>query len=243
MGVIDIIISILFLIFMIIGFVKGFTKQTLSSFAWLIALGAGVFLSKITSNLLFETGIGESLTNKISSWIISKGGEIVVTPVSTLTEEMLGEALSSMGIPYFIHPFLTKKFDLSMMENISIVDYISPKISLYILIAGCFIVIYLIVFLLVKLIAKILGDIIKNSPFGFLDRILGMIWGVVKATFIASIFMLLLSLVMSLPIESVNDWLVADMKIGVDEFGIAKFIYEHNPIVLIIEHFKQSNVA
>ena len=238
MGVIDIIVLILCSIFMIIGFIKGFTKQTLSSFAWLIALVAGIFLCKIVGNLFFNTGIGTNMTDKIYAWIATKGGETLTTPVTILTEEVLSEALSSIGIPYFIHPILTKNIDLSVVQNISIAEFVSPKISYYLLMIASFIVIYLIVFLIVKLIAKVLGDIIKNSPFGFIDRILGLIWGFVKATFIVSIFMLVLSLVMSLPIDSINSWLIADMKINEEGFGVAKLIYEHNPILFIIELFK-----
>lgn len=238
MGVIDIIVAILFLLFMIIGFIKGFTKQTLSSFAWLIALIAAIFLCKLTSSLIINTSLGVSLTDKISGWLSAKGGDIVTTPVDSLTEEMLTESLKSMGIPVFAHSFLMKNLDLSAVQNISIVEYVSPKITLYILIAASFILVYLIVFLVVKLIAKLLGDAIKNSPFGFIDRILGAIWGIVKATFIVSILMLLISLVMSLPIAEVNEWLINDMKLNTDEFGLAKFIYEHNPIMLIISQFK-----
>ena len=238
MGVIDIIIVILFLIFMIIGFIKGFTKQTLSSFAWLIALIAAIFTCKFIGSFVFKTNLGINLTDQIYGWISAKGGETVTTTVNVLTEEALSEALSSMGIPYFIHPFLTRNIDLSAVKDISIAEYISPKISYYVILVCCFIIIYLVVFLLVKLIAKVLGDIIKNSPFGFIDRILGLIWGFVKATFIVSIVMLLLSLIMSLPIDEINNWLISDMKIDQSSFGIAKFIYEHNPILLIIEMFK-----
>lgn len=238
MGILDILIIILISIFVIIGMIKGFTRQTLSSFAWLIALGVGVFLCKTVASLIENTNLGFSLTNTISTWITKKGGEAVTVVSPTITDELLGDALHSLGIPYVFHPFLIDHIDISEAQNISIVSYVAPKITSFVLIIICFLVIYLIVFLLVKLLSKILGDAIKNSPFSFLDRILGMIWGCLKGILVASVLMLIVSMVMSLPVQSINDWLIADMKLNTEDFGIAKFIYEHNPILIAITYFR-----
>ncbi len=238
MGILDMIIVILFLIFIITGFIKGFTKQTLSSFAWLIALGAATFLCKTLGSLIENTNIGFKLSNSISNWISVKGGEAVNVVVPTFTSDVLSEALHSLGIPYIFHPFLINNIDVSEAQNISIAEFVAPQITSFILIILSFLVIYLLTFLLVKLFSKILGDVIKNSPFGFIDRILGMIWGFLKSVIVISVLMLIVSAIMSLPIKSVNDWLLLDMKLESEQFSIAKFIYENNPILLIISYLK-----
>ena len=236
MGVIDSIVIIIFVIFMIIGFVKGFTKQTLSSFAWLFALCAATSLCKTLATMLMETTISVDIQNVISNWLVKKCGEGVMQ--LGVTEEALSQTLSGLGIPYFIHPILTNTLNLNGVADVTMGVFLSYSITNYIFLVGGYIIIYLIVFLLIKLFAKIFGDAIKKSPFSFIDRILGMIWGTVKATFIISIAMLLLSLILNLPIESVNEWIVNDMRLGVDDFGVSKFIFEHNPIIYIIEQFK-----
>ncbi len=236
MGVIDSIVVIVFLIFMIIGFAKGFTKQTLSSFAWLFALGAAVASCKIITSMLMQTNVSCDIQSGISNWLEKKCGDSI-TGIG-VTEESLGSTLSILGIPYFLHPVLTKTFDFGNVDSVTMDSFLSSNITSYIFLISSFIIVYLVVFLLIKLFAKVFGDAIKKSPFSFLDRILGLIWGAVKATFIISIAMLLLSLILNLPIQSVNDWIVADMKLGGEDFGVSKYIFEHNPILYIIEQFK-----
>ena len=92
--------------------------------------------------------------------------------------------------------------------------------------------------MIAKLTSKILGDLIKGSPFGFVDRILGMIWGCIKSVFLISIFMLIISLIMSLPLGNLNNWFIEDMKLNQEGFGIAKFLFNNNPIIFVINLVK-----
>ena len=236
MGVIDSVVIIIFLIFMIIGFVKGFTKQTLSSFAWLIALVAATSLCKIAAAMLMNTSIAGEVEMKLSNWIILKCGEGAAQ--MGVSEAGVSEILSSLGLPYFMHPLLTNSIDFNALSDTSISTFLSESITNYLFLGGCYLIIYLLVFLVVKILAKAFGDAVKGSPFSFIDRILGLIWGAVKATFIISILMLLISLILNLPITAVNEWITTDMNLGTEEFGVSKFIFEHNPILMIIEQFK-----
>lgn len=242
MGVFDIIIIALFLILTIIGFTKGFTKQVLSSFAWLIALIASSLLCKYFAELMMNSSFGFSLTDKLSNWISSKG-EIFSINFDSLTEETMIEALKELDIPSIFHPFLIDHFDYSQIQNTTLSEFIAPKLTYYILLAIAYIFIYFVVFLMVKLLSKILGDVMRKGALGFIDGILGAIWGFAKATIIVSIIMLVVSLIMTLPIgDEVSSWLINDIGLNKDTFTISKFVYENNPIVFIISKFLGNNI-
>lgn len=234
MGIIDTVILLLFLIVIIVGFFRGFIKQVLSSLAWLIATIAAVLLCTAVSEAVMNMKIGLSLNNSIYDFIASKG-EGFTTVISSMNEEGLSAALTQIGIPDILHSFILNNIDLSTFSDMSIASFISPKISSVLLTIIAFIIIYLFVFIIIKVIAKLFGNIVRGSALGFVDGVLGAIWGSVKICILISILMLALSFVVTMPFgESINEWIITDMKLNEEGFGIAKFFYENNLILFVI---------
>lgn len=234
MGVIDIIILVMFLAAIVFGYFRGFIKQVLSSLAWVIALIAAIFLCKSVSGFIFETSLGFKLNDVISGWISDKG-EIFTKVIPSLTDEYFVQVLTEMKIPSILHDFLIGLVDVSEFQNTSIADFVSPKITSFILLVGSFIAIFVVLFILIKILSKIFGDAVRGSALGVVDGVLGAIWGCVKVLILVSTIMLALSFIVSLPFgEAINEWITNDMRLTEEGFGIAKFFYEKNPILLII---------
>ncbi len=234
MGIIDTVILLMFILFIIIGFIRGFFKQVLSSLAWIIAMIAACSLYIPASSLLMDTGIGSSLSNTIYDWIAGNG-ELFTTPVASMTEEYLTEVLSELGIPNVLHNIIIGLIDFSDFQNISIAEYLGPKITSILLMVISFIIIYLLVFIITKILAKLFGNIVRGSALGFIDGTLGAIWGAVKVTILVSLFMLGLSFIVTMPFgDTINEWITNDMKLAEEGFGIAKFFYENNPILFVL---------
>jgi len=234
MGIIDTIFLLLFIVFMLIGFFKGFLKQVFSTLAWVIALVAATIFSKPVGIGLSGTNIGLHFNANLIEWIASKG-EIFSKPMNELTSEYVNTALSNLGIPKFLQEFLLNMIDFTKCENVSIAEIIGPKILNMFLIIISFVVIYLIVFLIVKLLGKLSGRIVRGSALGVVDGALGALWCGVKVTIFVSLFMLLLSAISTMPFGvSINEWITTDMKLAEEGFGIGKFFYEYNPIIYFI---------
>ena len=210
MGIIDIVVIVTFLTLAIIGIVKGFVKSFFSSFAWLIGYILAMILSKPLANILLGSSVGVNLVDTISNWFINKH-EIFSMDVSLLTNEILTEALSEIGIPSILHNLLLGDFNISDLNNCSLAMYLSPKITLYIFSGISFFVIYLLGFVLMKLLGKLLGKIVKGGAFNVLDRVLAA--------------------------EGINAWFSADIGLGTEEFGLAKYLYENNAVVYIISKY------
>lgn len=234
MGIIDTVILLLFLVVIIFGFFRGFIKQVLASLAWLIAIIAAVCLCSVVAEAVMEMKIGLSLNDSIYEFIASKG-ESFTAVIPSMNDEELSTALTQIGIPNILHSFIVKNIDLSTFSETSIASFISPKISLVLLTIISFIVIYLFVFIIIKVIAKLFGNIVRGSALGFVDGVLGAIWGSVKICILISVLMLALSFVVTMPFgESINEWIITDMRLNEEGFGIAKFFYENNLILFAI---------
>lgn len=237
MGIIDIVVIVTFLTLAIIGIVKGFVKSFFSSFAWLIGYILAMILSKPLANILLGSSVGVNLVDTISNWFINKH-EIFSMDVSLLTNEILTEALSEIGIPSILHNLLLGDFNISDLNNCSLAMYLSPKITLYIFSGISFFVIYLLGFVLMKLLGKLLGKIVKGGAFNVLDRVLGCIWGLTKAAVFVWLFFFAISFIISIPAaEGINTWFSADIGLGTEEFGLAKYLYENNAVVYIISKY------
>lgn len=238
MGILDSVIVLSFLVFIIIGFIKGFIKQVFSTLGWIIALAAASLLSKPAGNMLFQTNVGIGINGAVYNWISSKG-EFFTTSIPQLTADHLGEALTKLGVPSFLHGAVSNMIDVSAYQDICIAEIVSPKIAQFALVSVSFILIYLVVFIIAKIIASLAKKIVRGSALGFFDGLLGAAWSAVKVAFFVSLGMLLLSLVTTMPFgASVSEWITNDMKLLEEGFGIAKYFYEYNPIIYVINFFK-----
>ena len=111
----------------------------------------------------------------------------------------------------------------------------SPKIADFLLTIISYILIYLIVFIVLKIIGKIFSHVVRSSALGIIDGMLGAIWGAIKATIIVSLVLLGISFIVTTPIgASINEWITEDMGLLKEEFGIAKFLYQNNPLLFLI---------
>lgn len=241
MGILDIVVIVFLVIFLIFGFIKGFVKQIVKAASGIIAFGLAVAFCKKVGGLLFDTTVGTKISNYFYNYLASKGELFTKSGVS-LTEEVISQGLSEAGIPAFLHKLIIGSIDLSKVTDISLGEYLATALSNAILVVLSFIVIYLVVFLLVKLLGRIIGGAVRGSALGLIDGFLGAVWSLVKATFILSCLFLILSFVCTLPFgESINAWITNDMKLTEEGFGIAKFLYQNNPILFVLDKLNISS--
>jgi hypothetical protein len=70
--------------------------------------------------------------------------------------------------------------------------------------------------------------------------LLGLALGFAKAIVIVSLLMLALSALGGL-FPAINEFMIADMKIGIEGYGIGKFIYEKNPVLWVFDNYIDLN--
>jgi uncharacterized membrane protein required for colicin V production len=232
MGKIDIAIIIITLLFLLIGFFKGFVKQLLSTANWLVALIGSFLLVKPVTSLL-SGSLGQTINTKILDWISTKG-EIFSLQMGTLEEGQFTSGLEALGLPGFIADIFSKLFVSGDLDaSLTFGEALSRGIGNIVLTIILFVILFIILMIILKILTNILSNLFDSGVLGIVNKLLGGALGLVKAIVLISGAMLLASAIAGI-IPSVQDFLTVDLNLGSTGFGIGKYIYENNPLLAIL---------
>ncbi|MGD9605474.1 MAG: CvpA family protein [Bacilli bacterium] len=233
MGKIELVILIVVGLFTLFGFFRGFVKQLMSAASWLVSLVGAFLLTEKVSVFVKGSSIGDQIVAKVTSWIAGFPTFNIPFDASNATEQ-LSTAIAELGLPKFIADAIAKGVDFtSVPTTFSLAEVLSPSISSVIITIVTFIGLFIAIFILFKILSHFLNRLFSGKVLGFVNKILGGALGLVKAALIVSVLMLVLSTAAGM-ISSVNDFVVADLA-SPGGFGIAKYMYESNPLVSLIE--------
>lgn len=237
MGKIDIVILIILGIFALIGFAKGFVRQVLSFANLLVAIILAFVGVKPVSVFLSGTKLAPAINEKVAEFLASKG-EIFTTPIPNgATNEMLTPAMDQLGLPDFIDKMLLNLITIDETSyGLTFSKILAEKIGPTLLIVISFIALVLVIFIVMKLLVHFIDSFVKNSKaISGINKLLGFALGFAKAVVIVSLLMLALSALGGF-FPAINEFMLTDMKIGVEEFGVGKFFYEKNPVLWVFEN-------
>ncbi|MDY2575396.1 MAG: hypothetical protein SOW55_05465 [Bacilli bacterium] len=141
--------------------VYGLLKSIFSLASGILVLIASILLAKPLGSLIFNTGIGSSLTNALSNFLISINETAFNTPIPiTNQEEAIATVLTSLQIPSFLNGILSKLvLSLITIDTEAALGFLLGK-------ALCQYILYflsgLVIFVVLKIIFIILGKLTKN---------------------------------------------------------------------------------
>lgn len=229
--ILDIILILLFIIIAIIGYKVGFLPTILKIASAISGLIIAVCFTEPVANLVVEWNWDSAIktqvfTNITTSDVFVKyteGGEGVIG-ITALLEEL--------GIPSFLSGFIASGI-VDSVNPTEIAQHIANSISYMFVFVITFLVLLIfssLVFLILKLIVK---GVRKNVGFfRFIDGIFGIL-------FYSLIFVLVLYvifLIVSLVLQGVDqnsgfyNFMMEQLHLDDEEFGIAKFLYQNNVI-------------
>lgn len=230
MGILDICILVIVALAILVGVCRGFVKSILGVFSGLIALLLGIFVSPPMAKALATTGISDSISGKIIGFLNTKG-ELFTTPPSELVKEKVTEGLNQLKIPAFLHNIIIGKIDFSSLGSDTLANVIGSRLTNIVCLLICFLLIAIVSRIILKIIEVVLKKHLRNRILKRVDRGLGAVAGLINAVVIVSIAMFVVSLLATIPGEMMsgfNAWIAKDLG---SKFGLARIIYEHNPII------------
>lgn len=242
MGKIDIIILIILGVFALIGFAKGFIRQVLSFANLLVAIILAFVTVKPVSVFLPDTKLAPFIHEKVVEFLASKG-EIFTTPIpNDATNETLVPILDQLGLPGFIDKILLNLITIDETAyGLTFSEVLAQKIVPTLLIVISFIALVLVIFIVMKILIHFIDSFVKKSKaVSGINKLLGLALGFAKAIVIVSLLMLALSALGGL-FPAINEFMIADMKIGIEGYGIGKFIYEKNPVLWVFDNYIDLN--
>ena len=231
-GILDVVIVLAVVIFAIFGWKNGFLVKMIELASGLFGLLASFILARPFSTVL-ATWIGEPINVKIGEYLAQSD-----LFAATLNEANVRTAFAGMSLPTFMVDWIVESIDFDTLTT-SIIDAIQPTILSLALVVIAFITLFfgsMIVFFILKLLAK---GITKIPVIREIDKVLGVLFGIIKVAAIVYILLFVLALLLTIPSinNMIGEFLTIDMKLGEEEFRLSKWLYDNNILKQVIDVF------
>lgn len=219
MAVIDIIVIAVLLVFGIIGMVKGFLNTLLSLFSTVASLGVAIFCAKPVAQFMNKVfGLVGAISGKIAS-----GLSETITPFASgyasteMTGAQLKEYLAQDGLTFQERIFkLFIEDGQTFSSDQTVVNYIGDRLAAVIAVVIAAIVVFILLKIAVLLLAKLFDALTKNRAIGGLDRAMGLIFGLVKASVLICVTLAVFYIVAN---STVQGW--------IDNSVVTKWLYQY----------------
>ena len=232
-SIIDVLIVLTVILFMVLGWKKGFLEKIIDMASSVFGLIASILLARPFSNVL-RGWFGETMESSISEYLMSRSSEFA----AELTRPNLVSALEGLSLPDFLVEWIADSVDYTQITE-SIIDSITPLILTLALLFIAFITLFfgsMIVFFLLRLLARGITSIpiIKQ-----VDKVLGLLFGLLKVALLIYILLFVLALVINIPAINniIYEWLNNDMQLSTEKFRLSKYLYDNNLLRNIINVF------
>ena len=195
--VIDIIVVAVLVIFGIIGFCKGFFKSILSFFSWAVCLIVAVFSAKYVANWLnhiydFSGLIGRGISNELLSY-----NEYFSTLATNYNVDNIPSGMGLLG--QLTKVVFSSNIEGNFAENETIASVVGASLGHVVMVIITAILIFVILKIVLFIINKIVDKITKTKVIGVLNKIFGLVFGVLKAGFIVVVFNVVLVFLTLIP--------------------------------------------
>lgn len=233
-GIIDLIIIGMLLLFALIGLAKGFLKQILSIANGLVSIVVSSFLVSPVTKMVSDTSLANKLIEKILDLIINKYPNSATIKADLITtKEELASAFTESGLSNILSKIAAEFIDINTLsEGEMLSEAVANSVSYFVLSIIVFILLCIIILILIKILISILDSLTKNGILNVINRLLGMILGLARAGLLICICLFAISILVKY-VDSINNFIIEDLKLGVDEFSIGKYLYENNPLITL----------
>lgn len=225
-GIIDIVLVVLFLLFAIIGYKKGFATKIISLLSFIIVivlafLFAGQLAKQFQSWNIIYPGIYSNIYGNAEAKLASISGDTVNAKVASL-----------LGWPQFFADMVVKALggdSLSAMSDAELATAVATKVTGWIMNVICFFIIVIGVFIVLGIVKAIVTGLKKNAGFRIIDGLLGVVlYEVILAAIVCVIFFILNFAYADNWNQGLTDFLEKDMQLGTDNIRVSKWLFEGN---------------
>lgn len=234
MGIIDFLIIVVFAYYIAIGLQVGLSKQILSFGNWILALFITLLLLKPFASFLEETAVFSLLNQKVVSFLVNRNGFFNAPFNYEQPEVHIAAALSELRIPRFVGTMIAGRIDYTALApNLTVAAVLAPSLTAILLMLFGFLFLFIVFLMIVRMVVNLIDDILSFSIFGIVNRLGGVAFSLAKGIIVVSVLMLLLSTLAAL-IPGLHRFLIRDLRLDDDGFGLGRFFYRDNPLFRLI---------
>lgn len=233
LGKVDVIIYLILLVFIIVGFAKGFMKMLVGLLKTFAAFGTAYFLCNPFASFLGKSKINTLIYDKLLTVFSEKSDIFNVQIDPTNFTGQLDSAAAELNIPAFLTKLIFGGIDVSAFpSDATLGSVVATSLTSAALVVIAFFVLFIVSSILVLLISKLFISMVENFGFRFFDRLLGLIVSGSLGVIIIFGLFIVVNLV-GILVPSVNLWLQNQIYYdgyNPNAFSIARVLYENNPL-------------
>lgn len=233
-GKADIVILIIVLLFGIAGLVRGFLKQILSVANGLVSIIISCLILTPATNLAMNTPLGDMVNDKVLEVVVEKYPQTAEVPLSLIEEtEDMSIVFEEAGLSKIASKIACEFINLDKVSSDAYLsDAIAEGIGHLVLSGILFVVLFIVILILIKVLIRVLDSLVDNGILKFVNKTLGLLLGIAKGAILVCIVVLVMS-ILARYVTSINDFVIKEFALNSENFSIAKYLYENNPLVLI----------
>jgi uncharacterized membrane protein required for colicin V production len=224
-GIIDISIILLGILFSISGFKNGFFKELKGIIAFIGAIVLTYFLADFVKSIITDSPVQLMIYDFFFDGIFSSNATYSTVIDDSLPNALtlLQEGLVDLGVPSFLAGTLAST--LIVFDGTIGAALATVTTNIIVLIAS-YLVTFLVLWILMSLILGQIVSLTKTIKFiRFFDSMLGIFLGLGRAALIIAVFFII-AIPLSITIGSVNDFLTQDLSLDTEKISIGKYIFE-----------------
>lgn len=237
-GILDIVLVIAIIVFAIVGWKKGFLVTIVKMASSIFGIVGSILLARPFSTVV-DSVVGNEVGAAITNYLTEKMSVIAGEITPTTIRDAVDNAFPTF--PEFLREWIAGAISPDLIDNTlnSLVESIQPAIKSVALLVISFVVLFfgsIILFFILKILAKLITSlpIIKQ-----IDKILGVLFGLVKVLAAIYILLFILGLLLTLPgIDNlIGEFVRVDMQLGESSFRLSKWFYDNNILKVILDAF------
>ena len=191
MNWIDGLIIVILLIFIAIGFWKGFIFSILSLFSAFINFTIALFLTRPVTNLFnswfgLEGALTKGFESKLTSMNAGFNTNLVGMTDSEITNH-ISTTLKESNFPFenmFKRLLSVNSEKIADKTSISLNDILSKSLGSFFSLIICFVIIFLLIYLILFLVSRLSKKAKEIESIRITDRILGVVFGIIKGALV-----------------------------------------------------------
>ena len=189
MNWIDVIILVILIVFIAIGFWKGFMFSIISMFSAFVNFSIALLLTRPITNLFNSWfGLEGALTNSFSDKLTSMSPDFNTNLVGMTNSQIskhIENTLEDSNFPFknlFSSMIDIKSSSIADKSSLTLNDILSKSLGSFFSLIICFVIIFIIIYLILFLLSKLSQKAKEIEGIRVTDRILGVIFGIIKGT-------------------------------------------------------------
>ena len=230
MNIVLIISAVIFLFGVFNGLRKGLIRSVFSTFILVAALAVAAYSGPYAAKFLKTTIVYDRIYEKIESSVAAKAQEKISMQVGEQVELIQGLPLPETIKSGMLEHNHTEMYDVLGVETFA--AYVSDYISMLIINALSYVVMFIAAYIVLKLICLVMDKIVELPILNGLNRFGGMLFGICNG--IMGVWLLYIVITAF----AATTWGEKAMML-INENQITSFIYNHNYLIEIIKNISE----